>query len=126
MNGESVLLMASFANSKCVKLLLKSGLRINTRDMSFISDKVVKEFHAAGVTSIRHNQIPDYVKQEDEKRHLKHLCRVRIRNHLLELDPHQNLFLRVPQLGLPKSLASYLLYDVTVDDVSDDSDNDIE
>ena len=101
-NGESVLLIASFANSKCVKLLLKSGLRINTRNMSFISDKVVKEFHAAGVTSIRHNQIPDYVKQEDEKRHLKHLCRVRIRNHLLQLDPHENLFIRVPGLGLPE------------------------
>ena len=122
-NGESVLLMASFANSRCVKLLLKTGLRINTRDMSFISDKVIKEFHAAGVTSIRDNQIPDYVKQEDEKRHLKHLCLVRIRNHLLELDPHENLFIRVPQLGLPKSLTSYLMYDVTVDDVSDDCDN---
>ena len=108
MNGESVLLIASYANSRCVKLLLKAGLRINGRDMSFISDKVVKEFYAAGVTTIRDNQIPDYVKQDDEKRHLKHLCREAIRKHLLELDPHENLFIRVPELGLPKSLTSYL------------------
>ena len=125
-NGQSVLLMASFANSRCVKLLLQAGLRINTRDMSFISDKVVKEFYSAGVTSISDKQIPHYVKQEDKKRHLKHLCRVRIRNHLLELDPHENLFLRVPGLGLPKSLASYLLYDITMDEMHDDSDNNIE
>ena len=49
--------------------------------------------------------------------------RVRIRNRLLVLDPHENLFLRFPGLGLPKLLASYLMYDVTVDDVSDDTDN---
>ena len=88
-----------------------------------MSDKVVKEFYAAGATSMHPSKIPDYVKQEDEESHLKHLCRVRIRTHLLELDPHENLFIRVPELGLPKSLVSYLLYDVTVDDLSDDNDN---
>ena len=117
-------LIARFTNSRCVKLLLKNGLLINKENMSFMGDKVFEEFYAAGATSMRPDQIPDYVKQQDEERHLKHLCRVRIRNHLLELDPHENLFVRVPELRLPKSLTSYLLFDVTVDDLSDDSDND--
>ena len=121
--SSNILLMACFANSRCIKLLLKNGLLINTKDMSFMSDKVAEEFYAAGATSMSPNRIPDYVKQEDGERHLKHLCRVRIRNHLIELDPHLNLFMRVPELRLTKSLASYLLFDVTVDDANNDNDN---
>ncbi len=48
---------------------------------------------------------------------LKNQCRKVIRKHLLTLDPHTNLFIRVPQLqqtedreGLPKTLTSYMLY----------------
>ena len=52
-----------------------------------------------------------------------------IRKHLLELDPHTNLFVRVPRLGLPAALKNYLLYDQTLDvgddyDHTDDSDGD--
>ena len=43
------------------------------------------------------------------------ICRRRIREHLLELDPHTNLFSRVPQLGLPRILNDYLLYNQTLD-----------
>ena len=35
------------------------------------------------------------------------------------MDPYENLLLRIPQLGLPKSLATYLLYDVSMDHVND-------
>ena len=90
-------------NWKNVKLLLRAGLRINTN------------------RTIPPEVISEHVKQKNSQIHLKHLCRVRIRNHLLELDPHQNLFVRVPQLGLPKSLVSYLLYDVSMDDLNDDN-----
>ena len=113
----------------CVKKLIKAGAYVNRIECQWwwcFSDKFAKVIHAAGSTKLRHDRIPDYEKQEDEERRLKHLCRVRIRNHLLELDPHENLFVRVPQLGFPKSLASYLLYDVTVDDVNDDSHSDTE
>ena len=59
---------------------------------------------------------------------LKHLGREAIRKHLLKIDPHGNLFGRVPRLGLPTSLTSYLLYDATLDDdeevEDDDDDND--
>ncbi len=49
---------------------------------------------------------------------LKNQCKKVIRQHLLTLDPHTNLFIRVSQLqmtnekaGLPEKLVSYLLYD---------------
>ena len=43
-------------------------------------------------------------------------------NHLLKLDPHENLFVRVPRLPLPKALQSYLLYDQTLDDEAEETD----
>ena len=55
---------------------------------------------------------------------LKHLCRETIRNHLLELDRHTHLFGRVPRLGLPDALQSYLLYHQTLGDDADDADDD--
>ena len=56
---------------------------------------------------------------------LKHLCRETIRKHLLKLDPHENLFHRVPRLGLPTLISDYLLYNQTLDDEkNDDSDDD--
>ena len=42
-------------------------------------------------------------------------------NHLLKLDLHENLFVRVPRLPLPKALKSYLLYDQTLDDVAEET-----
>ena len=48
----------------------------------------------------------------DTKLTLKHLCREPIRNHLLQMSPHEHLFGRVPNLGLPTSLASYLIYNM--------------
>ena len=44
---------------------------------------------------------------------LKNQCRKVIRKHLLTLDPHTNLFIRVPQLQgiIPRRLISYLLYE---------------
>ena len=46
---------------------------------------------------------------------LKDACRQAIRRHLLKIDPGKNLFLRVPKLGLPENLQSYLLYDCTLE-----------
>ena len=45
---------------------------------------------------------------------LRHMCREAIRNHLKRLDDHENLIGRVRQLGLPMSLARYVLYDALV------------
>ena len=52
------------------------------------------------------------VLREDTKLSLRHLCREAIRNYLLKLNRHKHLFGRVPNLGLPTSLSSYLLYNM--------------
>ena len=57
-------------------------------------------------------QVPEYLFHKELQMCLKHLCREAIRNHLLDLDPHTHLFGRVPRIGLPKSLAEYVLYNV--------------
>ena len=62
-------------------------------------------------------EVPDFLHHDPELRFcLKHLCREAIRNHLVTLNPHSNLFHRIPQLGLPSTLNSYLLYDMTLPD----------
>ena len=43
-------------------------------------------------------------------------CRKSIRQRLLVVDSHTHFFCRVPRLGLPKSLTSFLLYGVEIDD----------
>ena len=65
------------------------------------------------------------------KMQLMHICREAIRKHLLELDPHQHLFARVPRLGLPEVMNQYLLFDESLDkndhtdhSAGNDDDND--
>ena len=124
--NSNALFDSCHGNPRSKKLLLRAGLRINTgrKGFFFHGSDLADEFYAAG-ERIPPDGISDYISQENGQFRLKHLCRVKIRNHLLELDPHQNLFVRVPQLGLPKSLATYLLYDVSMDDVYDDSKDEI-
>ena len=52
----------------------------------------------------------------DVKMQLKHICRETIRKHLLELDPHQHLFGRIPLLGMPEMIKEYLLYDKSLEE----------
>ena len=85
-------------------------------------EEVVMLFYAAG-ESINKDQVrvPDYLQV---KTSLKHLCREAIRTHLLQMDPHGNLFHRVPKLEIPPILHDYFLYDQTLDDDVDDNDDD--
>ena len=62
-----------------------------------------------------HISIPQYFKQLKENLDLKHLCREAIRKHLIDVDPHENLFRRIPQLGLPSIVTEYLLYNCSLD-----------
>ena len=57
-----------------------------------------------------HIDVPDYLLHEDLKMNLKHLCRETVRKHLLNIERHENLFGRIPQIKLPSSLIDYLLY----------------
>ena len=58
--------------------------------------------------------VPEYLKFSDLKLSLKHLCRQAIRKHLLDVDPYEHLFRRVPRLRLPASLSKYMLFDVSL------------
>ena len=65
--------------------------------------------------SVIHIDIPKYFKQLKENLDLKHLCREAIRKHLIDLDPHEHLFRRIPKLGLPSIMTEYMLYDCSLD-----------
>ena len=45
---------------------------------------------------------------------LKDLCREEIRHYLLNINPCENLFCRVPRLGLPSLLTRYILYNMSL------------
>ena len=45
---------------------------------------------------------------------LKHQCREAIRRHLITVNPHGNLFVRIPLLGLPAVITRYLLFNVSI------------
>ena len=155
-DGNTALMVFSFIglghNSminhfNCLKLLLRSGVKINTRysQSETTLQCLVRAFQrvrgffgtradifrllfAAGETldGIPDEKIQIYLifNDDDHKLSLKHLCREAIRKHLLKLDPHTHLFGRVPRLGLPSLVTKYLLYDMSLDDDIDNSNGD--
>ena len=67
--------------------------------------------------------LKDYLNQKDQdKFSLKHLSREAVRKQMITAHPHDNLFQAVPKLGIPSTLESYLLYDVSLDDEFEDDD----
>ena len=69
-------------------------------------------------------RVPKYLrKAKPRKLCLMAKCREVIRRHLLR-NSTVNLFVRVPQIGLPSLLTDYLLYNVSLDSDSTDGDND--
>ena len=98
-------------------------------------EKESRLLFAAGesLENVGESKIPDCLKFKDLQLLLKQICREAIRKHLLDLDPHSNLFCRIPRLGLPQLLNQYLLYGESLDDgkeeeedfgCDDDHDND--
>ena len=116
------------ALSQC---LLASGIRrgLATKQESIKAQEVAMVLYAAGEiidgTTVERKErngsvtkvpVPDYLLHDDLKLNLKHLCRETIRKHLLAIALHENLFGRIPRLGLPSSLAAYLLNNVSLDE----------
>ena len=108
----------------CLKLLLNAGAHVNIKNNSGLNslgaylaeetdEEVIMLLFAAGETSDGISYIPDCLQEPDDLQ-LQHICRNRIRNHLLELDSHSHLFGRIPRLGLPDPLIRYLLYHVSL------------
>ena len=69
-----------------------------------------------GYVNIIRVVVPEFIRLSKLKLSLKHNCRQAIRKHLTDLDPHSQLFDRVPKLGLPVSLARYILYAMSLDE----------
>ena len=134
--GRTALTEAAFeGNFQCMKLLLKEGAHVNKfscrgnivtyylEHTTRIKKCIPKLLQAAGeeIGSSLGGKIPAYLKKHDGiTLELKHICREAIRKHLLELNSHQNLFSRIPRLGLPSALVRYLLYYRSVDADDDD------
>ena len=55
---------------------------------------------------------------------LNHLCRGAIRKYLLNLNRNENLFVRMPKLGLPAFLTDYLLFNQKLQKLDGDNTND--
>ncbi len=112
------------------KLLLAAGANVNITPRHMVQDpnggrtiQVLLLIFAAGeqrvtfTTAKASDTVYRFIPRDWRHTDLKNQCRKVIRKHLLTLDPHTNLFIRVPQLqmtrdrpGLPDHLVSYLLY----------------
>ena len=117
--------------TKCVKLLLSAGAEVNMRNnrnfnalsgciMSHVGGplnrKLCMMLFAAGETIVEavdktQNPVPEFLLLNDLQLCLNHLCREAIRKHLLQMS-QVNLFIRVPELGLPSLIVDFLLYGV--------------
>ena len=72
-------------------------------------DTTLKKFDIWG--NVTHVPVPDYLRNIIVPQLcLKHQCRMTIRKHLINKDPHTHLFTRAPELGLPKPLEKYVLF----------------
>ena len=111
--NKVALLLAFKSNKKGVRLLLRSGARVNIGRQSFSTLKpdIRLILYAAGEMMMNY---PEYLKSSTNTLH--HHCRMAIRRHLLKLDRHENLFLRIPCFGLPSRLTKYLLFDTSQDE----------
>ena len=126
-----------FANqctsAQLLKMLLCQGVKVN-HGMNTITWILKYRYHprkeeimmlllAAGelIDETQVERIPDHLKPSAEIS-LMNICRETIRKHLLQMSD-VNLFIRVPRLGLPAALQSYLLYDQTLDDDNQKADH---
>ena len=106
-------------NTDIIRLLLRSYVHINMVNSSSSAvhisqfDKPMALLVKAAGQEIRGNNCEIY---DCPEMTLLNLCREAIRKHLLQMSPHENLFGRVPRLGLPSIITNYLLYDQTLDE----------
>ena len=126
-----------------IRLLLKSGACVNRFDTTLgnalntyltscfsIDKEVAMLLFAAGEIIDRtgkeplidrrrpyiSRRIPDYLLETNfSECSLMELCRETIRLHLLCLNPHGNLFLRIPQLMLPSMMTDFLLHNMSLE-----------
>ena len=141
-------------NLRCMKSLLKAGARVNITnevgqnavmyhfaESSFISEDIVFLLFVAGETIDvdtverydpdgeygAHVDVADYLPNtKPDLLELKHFCREAIRTQLIKANPHENMFIKIPQLNLPSSIEEYLLYDVALETQEGEEDDEEE
>ena len=134
--GENALMIATGRRSlNCVAALLKAEAHVNIRNTNgskalenkSLNLRLATMLYAAGETIddsinkenesktlLPNRPLLDWLKESKAKLSLMDSSREVIRKHLLIVDPHRNLFDRVPKLGLPAMLNNYLLYNVSL------------
>ncbi len=107
-----------------LRLLLAAGAEVNVpcNNKPNCRESGAKLLFAAGEEHIMvqpdgNQQAKQFFPEYWNEQKLKNECRKVIRKHLLNLDPHTNLFMRIPQLqmttkraGLPDYVVFYLLF----------------
>ena len=135
--GESGLMFTAWHDDmKCAKLLLRAGAMVKTRDTCdhnaierYTNERryiysppginLIRLLFAAG-EKINEKTTSYEVPSPSPRRNLNtpprlaDMCRDRIRDHLMEVSD-VNLFDRVTELGLPRALTNYLVYDEDVE-----------
>ena len=133
--GETPLMLAARKGDiSLIRLLLQSGVKINMtiyivlytslNSLMYhvlfsqtVSRNIMKLLYIAGehfkperlaLERERYVEKSDFF-TEVEERSLFQRCRTTIRNHLLYVDSHRNLFCAIAKLGLPKPMEDYLL-----------------
>ena len=127
--GPPLGLASLTCNVKVVRRLLYAGAKINValHDLRKRGDtdkvarlQATRLLFAAGETLVFVDVGNPSNSCEETENYLQlnmmNICRRVIRKHLLKLDPHENLFVRVPRLGLPAALQRFILYYLTHDD----------
>ena len=143
-HGNTVLMRAAFEFDKekktvetrlsCVNLVLQAGARVNktnrqdrnaldrclcNQPMRFTED-IARLLFAAGEKIRDAKPKSDILKKlkakEDDIMSLKAICRKSIRRHLLDLDPHLNLFQRIPKFEATHVVKEYMLFRCTLDE----------
>ena len=115
-------------NIEIAKLLLKSGIKLDFPNKytigSYIRDNghsqhannfIMLLFAAGETVQENDTRLPGFLQELlKPDLNLMEICRVAIREHLMKLSD-ANLFVRIPQLELPVSVQSFLLYHVSLD-----------
>ena len=110
-NETALLPFVLKGNVQGVRLLLRSGAKLNIgRQIIGTQQAYIRLLLDAGGQTV----MPRLLKSSTYTLH--HHCRFVIRRHLLKLDRHENLFVRIPRLGLPSRLTKYLLFDKSLDE----------
>ena len=149
-SGNTPLMAAAISGgTSCIRALLKAGCHINRTHANGTnalerhiaeskrqSEKATLLLYAAGETLVSGSVAPPgCLRFDDVRMELKHLAREAVRGRLIRVNPQRHLFDRIPQIKLPETVTSYLLYGMSLEqeedehdagtDSSDDDDDDL-